>query len=106
MTAYIDGKPEVLVPCLTKEQFFTFKQIQNSAANDITELLKEPIRTFISDKRKKIPAHLANSKSISEIKLYSACDPHPMMYVYNAVEKGIIPADLGYLCPETIVMLD
>lgn len=51
----------------------------------------------------KIPAHL---DSVPEQKLAMPYEPKPMMFVYEAVNRGIHPRDLGYVYPETIVVFD
>ena len=71
--------------------------------NALAAVLTEPMGRFIAARKKKIPAHL---KSVPDQKLCMPYMPSPMMFVYEAIERGVQRRDLGYPCPETVVVID
>ena len=98
-----NGMPSLLVPCLTHGQYEEFKKIRDAAVNALAAVLTEPMGRFIAARKKKIPAHL---KSVPDQKLCMPYMPSPMMFVYEAIERGVQRRDLGYPCPETVVVID
>lgn len=95
--------PKLQIPCLTHEQEKVFSQICKKAANAFAESIKDPLAAYCSTHRMKIPAHL---KSVPDAKLTQPYEPSPMMFVYEAIHAGLHPRNLGYPCPETIVVFD
>ena len=98
-----NGKAKVLVPCLTCEQHKTYRTIVNEAVNETVENLDKPMYEYLKVHKKKIPSHL---DSVPEQKLTMPYAPHPMMFVCEAVRRGLHPRDLGYPCPETFIVFD
>lgn len=97
------GQPEVLIPCLTFEQFNMYRHIVTEAVREAAAGLEEPLATYIRTHRKTIPSHLT---SVPEQKLTLPYEPNAMMLVYTAIAHGLHPRDLGYPCPETVAVFD
>ena len=95
--------PEVLVPCLTKAQNEVFRGICHAASIEFANAIAEPLAEYSKTHRKDIPPHL---KSVPEQKLCMPFDPQPMNFVYDAIERGVHPLDLGFPCPETYCVFD
>lgn len=106
MIAFRDGSLEVLVPCLTMEQYRQYELILNRAVGSISDILTSPMAEFLKGKEKTLPPHLKGSPNIPEAKLYLPAAPNGTIFLFNAIDRGIIPLDLGYLCPETIVITE
>ncbi|MBE6678302.1 MAG: sigma-70 family RNA polymerase sigma factor [Ruminococcaceae bacterium] len=98
-----DGKTEVLVPCLTNEQYKAYTDIITEAAKTFAAGIEKPLEKWCKAHRKPIPVHLTG---VPEQKRVMPYQPNAMMFVYQAVKKGIHPRDLGYPCPETIAVFD
>ncbi len=98
-----NGKPELLIPVLTHDEEREFiaicERAQHAFADNIREHLAEYCRTHV----KEIPSHL---KSVPDQKRTMPYEPGAMMFVYEAINKGVHPRDLGYPCPETIAVFD
>lgn len=98
-----DGKPRLLIPHLSAAQYKTFQRIVDGAAREAAARLEAPLAAYTRTHRKKIPPHL---KSVPEQKLTMPYEPSAMMFVYEAIRRGIHPRDLGYPCPETLAVFD
>ena len=98
-----NGSHEVLVPCLNHKQHQRFCAITKKAATAFAEELKEPLAEYRKHYRKDIPSHLTG---VPEDKLTTPYEPGAMMFVYEAIQKGVHPRDLGCPCPETIAVFD
>jgi hypothetical protein len=98
-----NGKPRLLIPRLTTAQYKEFQSMISVAADEVAARLEAPLAEYIRTHRKKIPPHL---KSVPEQKLTMPYEPSPMMFVFEAIRRGIHPRDLGYPCPETIAVFD
>ncbi len=95
--------PTVLIPCLTHKQEQAFFNICNQAAKAFGDRIQEPLARYCRTHKMTLPAHL---KSVPEQKITMPYEPSPMMFVYEAVNHGIHPRDLGYPCPETFAVFD
>lgn len=98
-----NGKPRLLIPRLTTAQYKEFQSMISVAADEVAARLEAPLAEYIRTHRKKIPPHL---KSVPEQKLTMPYEPSAMMFVFEAIRRGIHPRDLGYPCPETIAVFD
>ena len=98
-----DGHPHLLIPRLTHAQWKQYRTIIDSAAGEAAAALEAPMIAYTRTHRKNIPAHL---KSVPEQKLTMPYEPAPMMFVFEAIRRGIHPRDLGYPCPETVAVFD
>lgn len=98
-----NGKNKVLIPCLSHEQHRRFCGIISRNAEVFASSIKEPLTQYLKTHRKMIPSHLAG---VPEDKLSLPYEPNAMMFVYEAINKGVHPRDLGYPCPETIAVFD
>ena len=98
-----NGKPRLLIPRLTAAQYKAFQSIVDGAAHEAAKHLEAPMAEYTRTHRKKIPPHL---KSVPEQKLTMPYEPSAMMFVYEAIRRGIHPRDLGYPCPETLAVFD
>ena len=98
-----EDKPRLLIPHLTAAQYHMFKGIVDSASREAAAALEAPMADYTRTHRKKIPPHLG---SVPEQKLTMPYEPAPMMFVFEAIRRGIHPRDLGYPCPETVAVFD
>ncbi len=98
-----DGEPKLLIPCLTHAEADVFWKICREASNTAAKELEEPMAEYIKTHKKTIPAHL---KSVPDQKLTMPYEPGVMMFVYEAINRGLHRRYLGYPCPETIVVFD
>ena len=98
-----NGKIELLATCLTHEQEKSFWNICTKASKTFSEKIEKPLAEYKKTHRKTIPSHL---KSVPVQKLTMPYGPASMMFVYGAINQGIHPRDLGYPCPETIIVCD
>ena len=97
-----NGIPQVLVPVLTKEQAQQFFKICQKAQNAFSKEIKPYFAQYCKTHKKEIPTHL---KSVPDQKRTLPYEPNAMMFVYEAIRKGVHPRELGYVCPETLVVL-
>lgn len=97
------GRLRLLVPCLTHEQWREFCGIIRDAARSATEKLTVPMGEYLAGKREKLPPHL---KSVPDQKLTMPYEIPAMSLVYEALVRGVHKRDLGYPCPETVVIFD
>lgn len=98
-----NGRPRLLIPHLTQAQWRCCREIVNAAAKQTAAALEQPMVEYTRRHRKHIPAHL---KSVPEQKLTMPYEPHSMMFVFEAIRRGMHPRDLGYPCPETVAIFD
>lgn len=98
-----NGEPELLIPRLTHDQAARFWKICREATKQAVSRLSSPLIEYMGTLKKKIPSHL---KSVPDAKLTMPYEPHCMMLVGEAIKRGLHPQDLGYPCPETIVVFD
>lgn len=98
-----NGVPEVLIPCLTHKQEEIFFEICDKAIKTFGANIGEPLAAYCDTHKMKIPAHL---KNIPDQKLTMPYEPSPMIFVFEAINQGIHPRDLGYPCPETFAVFD
>ena len=98
-----NGTPELLIPCLTHAEDERFAAIARKAGETFAEQIREPLWEYVQTHKKPIPAHL---KSVPDQKRTMPYEPKPMMFVFEAIKRGIHPRDLGYPCPETFVVFD
>ena len=98
-----NGTPELLIPCLTHAEDAQFAAIARKAGEAFAEQIREPLWEYVQTHKKPIPAHL---KSVPDQKRTMPYEPKPMMFVFEAIKRGIHPRDLGYPCPETFVVFD
>lgn len=96
-----NGEPSILIPLLSDAQADCFWKICEKASNAAAIKLEVPMAEYIRTHKKKIPAHL---KSVPDQKLTMPYEPHAMMLVYEAINHGLHPRELGYPCPETIAV--
>lgn len=101
--AVVNGRPRLLIPHLTQAQWKCCREIVNAAAKQTAAALEQPMVEYTRRHRKHIPAHL---KSVPEQKLTMPYEPHSMMFVFEAIRRGMHPRDLGYPCPETVAIFD
>lgn len=98
-----NGTPELLIPCLTHAQDAQFAAIARKAGEAFAAQIQKPLWEYVQTHVKPIPAHL---KSVPDQKRTMPYEPKPMMFVFEAIKRGIHPRDLGYPCPETFVVFD
>jgi len=98
-----NGGLSLLVPHLTHEQAKAFSGLIREASQYGAEKLTVPMGEYLADKRKKIPPHLT---SMPDQKLTMPYEIPAMALVYEAIGHGLHRRDLGYPCPETIVVFD
>lgn len=98
-----EGRPRLLIPRLTHAQWEHYRRIVDDAAGEAAKALEAPMAEYTRVHRKKIPPHLT---SVPEQKLTMPYEPNAMMFVFEAIHRGIHPRDLGYPCPETVAVFD
>ena len=98
-----NGELNLTVACITHEQEKIFWSICRKAAQKFAVKIENPMLDYYKTHKKQIPPHL---KSVPEQKLLMPYSPGAMMFVYEAISKGIHPRDLGYPCPESIVVIE
>lgn len=98
-----NGMPELLVPCLTHAEERRFWEIVGKATDVFAAQIGKPLWEYVQTHKKPIPAHL---KSVPDQKRTMPYEPDTMMFVFEAIKRGIHPRDLGYPCPETFVVFD
>jgi hypothetical protein len=103
MIEIADGKPKLLIPSLTHDEYAEYNTIRKEAVLKAVEKMTAPMGEYIKDKKVKIPSHL---KSVPDQKLTMPYEPYAMCLVYVAINSGIHKRELKYPCPETIVVFD
>lgn len=98
-----NGKLALAIPHLTLKQDERFSKICTEAWKKVAAALKAPMIEYAKTHKVSIPPHL---KSVPDQKLTMPYEPHAMGFVFEAINRGIHPRDLGYPCPETIVIFD
>ena len=98
-----NGELSLKVACINHEEEKTFWNICEKAAQKFAIRIEKPMLDYYKTHRKQVPQHL---KSVSEQKLLMPYSPGAMMFVYEAIGKGVHPRDLGYPCPESIIVID
>lgn len=99
-----NGTIEVAVPVLTSVQWSDMGGIRDEFLNEIKNSdLAVQTQKYFNTHRKTVPKHL---KSVQECYLVYPYSPKVMNFVYEALERGIHKEDLGYNCPETVVVFD
>lgn len=97
------GVPELLIPRLTHAQEREFLDICEKASITFAQGVKKPLFDYLGTHKKKIPSHL---KSVPDQKLTMPYEPGPMMFVFEAIKRGLHPRNLGFVCPETYAVFD
>lgn len=97
------GRLRLRIPHLTHAQWEAYRGIVRRAAVRAAAQLEGPMAEYTRTHRKKIPSHL---QSVPEQKLTMPYEPGAMMFVFEAIRRGIHPRDLGVACPETVVVFD
>lgn len=98
-----DGAPELLIPVLTHQEEKQFFEICAGAQKQFGDSIKEHLALWCKTHMKEIPPHLT---SVPDQKRTLPYEPSTMMFVYEAIRKGLHPRDLGYPCPETFAVFD
>ncbi len=98
-----NGHPELLIPVLTHKEENEFFEICDRAQKAFGEGIREHLAEWCKTHIKEIPPHL---KSVPEQKRTMPYEPNVMMFVYEAIRKGVHPRNLGYPCPETVAVFD
>jgi len=98
-----NGGYKLQIPCLTHEQERKYWKICEAAVDSFCENLSEQFEKYIKSHKKTVPPHL---KSVPEQKLYLPYGPGAMMFVYEAIARGVHKRDLGFACPETFIVID
>jgi len=96
-----DGQPRLLIPHLTRAQSRIFWQNCHIAVEEMARLLAEPLADYLRTHKKTIPPHL---DSVPDAKLTMPFEPAAMMFVMEAIGRGIHDGTPGY--PETFVVFD
>lgn len=95
--------PRLLVPCLTFSEERLFWSVCEKASAAFAAGIQKPMEEYASGHKVKIPPHL---KSVPEQKRTMPYEPKAMMFVFEAINRGIHPRDLGYVCPETLAVME
>ena len=98
-----NGYPEPLIPILSHEEEKIFFRICEKAQKAFAENIRPYLAQWCQTHKKEIPPHLT---SVPDQKRTMPYEPSVMMFVYEAINKGVHPRDLGYVCPETIAVFD
>jgi len=97
-----DGSPKLLIPVLSHAEEKEFFDICKKAQKAFGDNIREPLAEYCKTHKKEIPAHLT---SVPDQKRTLPYEPKAMMFVYEAINRGLHPRDLGP-CPETIAVFD
>jgi len=97
------GSPELLIPVLSHEEEKRFFKICRKAEKAFGENIRPYLAKWCETHKKEIPPHLT---SVPDQKRTMPYEPSTMMFVYEAINQGVHPRDLGYICPETIAVFD
>lgn len=98
-----NGYPELLIPVLSHKEEKEFFEICRNAQSDFGKNISEHIAEYCKTHMKEIPSHL---KSVPDQKRTMPYEPSPMMFVYEAINRGLHPRELGYPCPETVAVFE
>ena len=98
-----NGKPRLLVPVLSTSQEKLFFDICKKAYTAFAENIRPYLAEYCKHHKKAIPCHL---KSVPDQKLTLPYEPAPMMFVYEAITQGVHKKDLGFNCPEVLLVFD
>lgn len=98
-----NGKPRLLVPVLSTSQEMIFFDICKKAYTAFAENIRPHLAEYCKHHKKTIPDHL---KSVPDPKLTLPYEPAPMMFVYEAIKRGVHKKDLGFNCPEALLVFD
>ena len=97
-----DGTPKLLIPALSHAKEKEFFDICKKAQKAFGDNIREPLAEYCKTHKKEIPSHLT---SVPDQKRTLPYEPDTMMFVFEAINRGIHPRDLGP-CPETIAVFD
>jgi RNA polymerase sigma-70 factor (ECF subfamily) len=98
-----NGEPELLIPVLSREEEKMLYDMSRRAKNAFAEAIRPHLAEWCRTHKKEIPPHLTG---VPDQKRTMPYEPSAMMFVYEAIRLGIHPRELGYPCPETIVIFD
>ena len=98
-----NGYPQLLIPVLSHEEEKIFFDICKEAQREFGERIRPYLYEWCKTHKKDIPPHL---DSVPDQKRTMPYEPNVMMFVYEAINRGVHPRDLGYVCPETIAVFD
>lgn len=98
-----DGSPKLLIPILSHAEEKEFFEICQKATIAFGNNIREPLSEYGKTHKKEIPTHLT---SVPDQKRTMPYDPHTMMFVCEAINRGLHPRDFGYPCPETIAVFE
>ncbi len=98
-----NGEPELLIPLLSHAEEKKFFGICNKAKATFGDNIRPYLAKWCQSHTKEIPPHLT---SVPDQKRTMPYEPSTMMFVYEAINRGVHPRDLGYACPETICVFD
>ena len=96
------GTPKLLIPVLSPAEEKEFFNICKRAQKAFGDNIREPLAEYCKTHKKEIPPHLT---SVPDQKLTLPYEPGTMMFVYEAINRGVHPRDLGP-CPETIAVFE
>ena len=97
-----NGSPKLLIPILSHAEEKEFFDICKKAQKAFGDNIREPLAEYCKTHKKDIPAHLT---SVPDQKRTLPYEPKAMMFVYEAINRGLHPRDLGP-CPETIAVFE
>lgn len=97
------GRPVLSIPCLTPSEERRFWDICWKASQEFARQVRQPLSEYVACHKKRIPEHL---KSVPEQKLTMPYEPNTMMFVFQAINRGIHPRNPGYPCPESFVVME
>ena len=98
-----NGKLKLDIPVLTHEQEKEFFGICGEASEAFANSIRKPLSEYCRTHIKEIPPHL---KSVPDQKRTMPYEPNAMMFVYEAIEKGLHQYEKGVPCPETFIVID
>lgn len=98
-----NGKLKLDVPVLTHDEEKKFFGICREASDVFADSIRKPLSEYCSTHIKEIPPHL---KSVPDQKRTMPYEPNAMMFVYEAIEKGLHQYEKGVPCPETFIVID
>lgn len=98
-----NGKLRLDVPVLNHEQEREFFSICNEAIEAFAVGIRQPLSEYCRTHIKEIPPHL---NSVPDQKRTMPYEPDAMMFVYEAIERGLHPREEGVPCPETFIVID
>lgn len=98
-----NGKLRLDVPVLNHEQEREFFSICNEAIEAFAVGIRQPLSEYCRTHIKEIPPHL---NSVPDQKRTMPYEPDAMMFVYEAIERGLHPREEDVPCPETFIVID